>query len=155
MRTLVVCCCIVGALAVAIVFGILACQFPTGDFWNSILLNLAAEFVGVAIGIGLTIAIATAFAKKKFREIAVPFSDLVARLRMDGSISPRAARRSVIFGVRLLAEDGFGKARDSGKPSANSTCGICSFRASTKDFGGGRKLCSYCKLPDGVWTVRG
>src|ERR1051325_11086717 len=84
-------------LSFALLYGT---TYPSRDnlvsFFGNLLLNVVAEFLGLAVGGIFAALIAKRLAKKKLEELAPYLVRLIGQLRIGGTISKEAARDSVV-----------------------------------------------------------
>jgi hypothetical protein len=122
-------------------------------FWSNLLVNVVAGLLGLALGIVLTILIASRLAAEKLNEVADRLVRLVEQLREDKLLSQDAARRAVVFAVGLISESSLRQRREEGPISDGSgttACKVCALEAET--LGNAETLrCRYCHLPGAVW----
>lgn len=128
-------------------------QSSGGDqFWGNLLLNLVAELAGIALGVVITLHLASKLAQKKLDTLALTMVHLIGQLRKDRTVSGEAARDLVVCGVALISEESLQPER-SGKALAGATeeCGVCGLSAETFSDGAGEVRCQHCKLRGAVW----
>ena len=82
----------------------------TDLFVSGFLSNLAAESLGVGLGILVVSATGWYLARNKVLEVMPAIFSLIQRLRIDGTIKGKSAQRSVICAVALLSEGNVRKA---------------------------------------------
>ena len=118
-------------------------------FSGNLLLNVVAEFLGLAVGGVFTALIAKELAKKKLKDLAPDLLRLIGNLRIGGTISEEAARDCVICAVHVISEDSLASVR-SNEPAvvAGEKCVICSLRYETEENGA---RCKHCHLDGNVW----
>jgi hypothetical protein len=135
-------------VASLVLFGLARLLNSNGrDVWNGAILNLFAEGLGVAVGI----VVLGKLAQAKFFSVAPDLVRFVAQLRRDGTISPKAARRSVVCIAALLGEGKLEQLRRAAPVAGDKApCHVCSLRART-DGSSGQIVCHYCKLPNALW----
>jgi hypothetical protein len=113
---------------------------------------LAAEALGVVIGIVLSILLASWIAKKRLEKVTGPLLDLLKGLRKEGVLSPESTRRSVVCAVCLL-----GDSREPGKYKQifgrTSTCEVCNLQVDTDTDlrQADSHRCKHCGLKDQYW----
>lgn len=127
---------------------------PTEVFSSGFLSNLAAESLGIGFGILAASAIGWILARNKVLEITPAIFSLIQRLRIDQTITSKAARRSVICAVALFSEGNVGKAisRDSDALEGEE-CPICA-RGVTFVPNDPRKRCGHCFIAGAIWKDR-
>ena len=125
---------------------------PIQTFVSNFLLNLAAGFLGVVVGVVLGVRVATLLAQRKLDELAPRFVDLIKQLWTDRLISSEVARASVICTVGLISEASLQKARKAARDSVVAPCAVCSLESrATPDIAGVQR-CSNCGLEGAVWV---
>lgn len=150
------------ALAIGIVCAVLAFIFSYDanqsfknnliSFSGNLLLNVVAEFLGLAVGGIFAALIAKELAKQKLEELAPFLVRLIGHLRIGGTINDEAARDCVICAVQIISEDSLDKVR-SKEPGtiAGKKCVICDLVYETKSIEGKGVLCKHCNLDSKVW----
>jgi hypothetical protein len=124
------------------------------DFWGNLLLNLFAEFFGLAVGIFFAAIIARRLANEKLAELAPEILRLVAQLKKHNTINGEAARSCVICAVNFLSEDNLKNERDSTlNLPLKIKCPVCKEDAETEPIHSGGRRCRHCKLQSGVWNI--
>jgi hypothetical protein len=153
------------AFGIAIICAILSFNFSydtthtLGDnlisFSGNLLLNVVAEFIGLAVGGIIAVLIAKELAKRKLKELAPDLVRLVGHLRMGGTISRDAARDSVICAVHIISEDSLERVR-SKEPGAiaGKPCVICDLDYETEATQGKGVRCKNCHLDGSVWDSK-
>lgn len=150
------------ALAIGIACAILSFIFlygtayPSRDnlvsFFGNLLLNIVAEFLGLAVGGIFAALIAKELAKKKLAELAPNLVRLIGHLRIGETISKEAARDSVICAVHIISEDSLDELRSKGSGSiAGQKCLICNLNYEIESVTGKGVRCKHCKLEAKVW----
>jgi hypothetical protein len=120
-------------------------------FWISLLVNVVAGLFGLALGIVLTVKIASRLAKQKLDKLSRPLVGLVSQLREHGTISSKAARACVMLAVDVISESSLLRKRFNSGASVKTPCAVCAMPAETlRDAG--RICCKHCRLPGDVWT---
>ena len=114
-------------------------------FFENFFLNASAEFLGIAVGIGIPVLLAS----RKFNVLARPLIELIAQLRIEGKISGQSARNCVICAVKFINEDELKKDISLSIRSRTDTCDVCSLDIETD----ARKKCQHCGLSDHVWRL--
>lgn len=114
-------------------------------FWHSFLLNLAAESVGIIIGISIPFIVGAWLASKKLR----PLIELIAHLRSEEIISPKTARGGVICTVKLVSEERIKKDISLSFVHRTQNCDVCALPIEIR----ADKRCKHCGLKDHVWKV--
>jgi hypothetical protein len=120
-------------------------------FVSNLTLNITAELVGVLITLSGVVYAAIA-ARSKFESLAGKFAELIAQLRCDGTLTPEAARRSMVLAVRLLSPENITReATEANEPLriANRNCDVCALPTTV---GKGRP-CTDCGVEDYVWAI--
>ena len=142
---------VIAALALAVGLIVTASKAPDStSLGSNLMLNIAAESLGIALTLLLSL-VAIRAARKRFGNVAAPLTQLIKTLRSDRTISPQAARKTVVCAVALLSDEGFLKARGA-TSRAHETCDICSLKVIVDtDTKGAR--CSFCKLPKEIWNT--
>jgi hypothetical protein len=121
-------------------------------FVSNLTLNIAAELLGVLITLSGVVIYAVFAARKKFESLATPIAELVAQLRCDGTLSPEAARRSMVCAVRLITPENITKkATPANEPLGltNRPCDVCALPTTV---GRGRP-CKDCGVEDYIWSI--
>lgn len=121
-------------------------------FVSNLALNIAAELLGVLITLSGVVLYAVLAARKKFESLATPIAELVAQLRSDGTLSPEAARRSMVCAVKLITPENITKkASKANEPLGLShrPCDVCALPTTV---GKGRP-CKDCGVEDYIWSI--
>ena len=121
-------------------------------FWSNTGLNLAVEFMGIGIGLGIPLVILGINAKKEFENTATQVAELVAQLRAEGTISKEAARKSIVCAVNVIPKEHI--SRDANNRFSTrfeeSYCDVCDLKIRI----GTDKKCDFCQLEKHVWKIK-
>jgi hypothetical protein len=148
----------IGGILLAVLLGAIGIllsllEGKSQEIWGGMLLNIASEALGWALGLVAAAVIGVKLAKKKLEDVMVPLVELVAELRESKSISPHAARKSVICSVKLLSDEPLGQARKIKPREEVITCGVCQLRADTELDKAGHLSCVHCGLRGNIWEL--
>ena len=130
----------------------LADSTTKAGFASNLILNISSELVGALITLSGAIIYAAFTARKKFESLATPIAELVAQLRCDGSLSPEAARRSMVCAVMLITPENIAKqATKANEPIGirSRSCDVCALPTTV---GKGRP-CKDCGVEDYIWAI--
>ena len=119
----------------------------SGNLW----LNLVAEIAGIAVAIIVAVPVASRFARSRLAKIAPEYAALIAQLRVDGTITCEAARKSIICTVALIADDQL-EVTDLLQDAATAPqqCDVCALDFLTKE-----EHCFHCGLHRKAWNIPG
>jgi hypothetical protein len=121
-------------------------------FVSDLTLNITAELVGVLITLSGVLLYAAFAARDRFDSMAGKFAELIAQLRCDGTLTPEAARRSMVVAVKLMTpENVTRKKTDANEPIgiANQICDVCALPTTSRKG----KACDDCGVEDYVWSI--
>jgi hypothetical protein len=114
-------------------------------FEKDFFVNVAAGFVGMALGTIFTAIAGLLLARNKLRQVSKPVLGFIQRLRIDGKLTDYAARRAVVCAVTLLSEGNVSGQLNPGSSQQRGKCPICTLDVL------GDKTCIPCGLPEKVW----
>lgn len=121
-------------------------------FTGNLLLNVVAEFIGLAVGGIFAALIAKELGKKKLEELAQKLARLIGNLRLGGTISREAARDCVVCAVHIISEDSLNKVRSKESIAiAEKPCVICDLDYEIETITGKGTRCKNCHLDGSVW----
>jgi hypothetical protein len=146
---------IVGSfILVGLMLAIFAWVEEDHRFVGSLLTNLAAGFLCLAVGV----AVAIIAAARKFGAAARPLLEFIQQLKADDKIEAELARKSVVCAVAVLSESNVHRAitEDAAtiEPAqAGEACPVCTLPVKLVP-GDSKRRCFFCSLPDAVWNLR-
>ncbi len=123
-------------------------------FWAGFLQNVAAEAIGLGVGVPFALWVASALGKERLSSVAPKLVEVVKELREQDTLSGRAARACVVCAVELIDDKELQKSRGANPNLRFADCAVCKLPSNVVPEASGGSRCRHCGLRGDVWMAK-